>query len=111
MAAILVLLNETVTSGEMNLAIKQSLDHASPNHGVGENMVWEQQVCINKGVLQKNVTYLTEVYSQMWSHIVLTSGDGVQVEYSESTVRVQCEYSESTVRVQCEYSESTVIVQ
>lgn len=48
----------------------------------GENMVWEQQVVISRAVLQRNASMAARVFQLMWSHINITTGDGVQADGS-----------------------------
>eukprot|EP00045_Choanoeca_perplexa_P005667 m.47631 g.47631 ORF g.47631 m.47631 type:complete len:1103 (-) comp13238_c0_seq2:113-3421(-) len=81
-AAILVMMNRTYTSTQLQNGLAIMAAAANYPNKEGQNRVWEQQVVINAAVLSNNVTLATTVFQSMWAGVRVTTGDGPQPDGS-----------------------------
>eukprot|EP00041_Stephanoeca_diplocostata_P019363 m.417108 g.417108 ORF g.417108 m.417108 type:complete len:1241 (+) comp21285_c0_seq17:53-3775(+) len=79
---ILILLNDSVTDAEIQQALPILNNAGNGTSGVGENMMWEQQVAINREVLCKNPELTQTIFNLFWKNIQVTTSDGIQQDGS-----------------------------
>lgn len=81
--AIGILLNSSLEPTELDSLTSLMDTVGNGNRGVGENLMWQQQVAINREVLRRNDSYVSMIFDAMWTTIKLSPGsDGVQVDGS-----------------------------
>jgi len=53
-------------------------------HGDGQNLLWTQQVAVNRAVINQDYTLASAVFQAMWGHVAIVpqAGEGVQRDAS-----------------------------
>eukprot|EP01052_Picozoa_sp_SAG31_P041887 SAG31_NODE_6479_length_2002_cov_2.075145_1_plen_248_part_00 len=92
--AIMIMLSHTIvsnsseprgfTAAELNKTNEILLRGGAEGHGVGQNLLWTQQVAINRAVLDDDYSLANRVFGAMWGGVKLVpqSGQGVQSDGS-----------------------------
>ena len=69
------------TAQELSLAAR-ILERAGNGSGTGENLVWTQQVAINRELLLGHDEIVEDLFAVMWKSVFVTASDGVQADWS-----------------------------
>eukprot|EP00039_Didymoeca_costata_P023568 m.7542 g.7542 ORF g.7542 m.7542 type:complete len:804 (+) comp3731_c0_seq1:84-2495(+) len=78
---IAILLNDSLTASERDGVVKQ-MAGAKDGSGTGENLMWTQQVAINREILNNNVSLINTIFENLWSNVETGLGDGIQPDGS-----------------------------
>eukprot|EP00037_Helgoeca_nana_P037256 m.15248 g.15248 ORF g.15248 m.15248 type:complete len:781 (-) comp8612_c0_seq1:81-2423(-) len=82
LGAIATLLNDTLTNAERAGVVAVMENAGDGTKMDGMNMLWEQQVAMNRELLLRNPENVAAIFDLLWSHIAITTGDGIQADGS-----------------------------
>ena len=78
----MMLMGDSITSSQLQQGAALLARSTDGSQASGENMLWEQQVSINRGVLINDPDTTAALFDAMWAHITITSSDGIQSDGS-----------------------------